>query len=237
MPWNLFLIPLVAGYYLYTRSNYLKFRQRKVDRQRLIFDSILWGILLTIISFIIGGTANYFAPRIVTWSLNQLPLKGDYAGTVLGTLILSFLIVQCGNRWFCKDGNPQILAAIRAEGSQLEKLIAQTYNTLHLLQFTLDSGKFYVGWVSALPVPRASNYIKMIPAFSGYRDSVDQSLVFTTQYLEVYASYVKEGRVKDLKDVQTTLIITMDNVITLSTFDIDTYRRFNTNSVDDPKAP
>ena len=46
MPWNLLLLNLVAGYYLLTRSHYFKFEQQRLDRQRLIFESILLGVAL-----------------------------------------------------------------------------------------------------------------------------------------------------------------------------------------------
>lgn len=44
MPWNIIILHLVAGYYISTRSYYFKFKHQRLDRQRLIFESVLLGV-------------------------------------------------------------------------------------------------------------------------------------------------------------------------------------------------
>ncbi len=50
---------------------------------------------------------------------------------------------------------------------------------------------------------------------------------FTTHYLSVYSEYVKEGRIKNIEELDVDLIITLDNLITVSYFDVEIYDRFN----------
>lgn len=50
MPWNLLVLPLAAAYYILTRCDLLKYKQQRLDRQRLIFESVLLGSFLLAIS-------------------------------------------------------------------------------------------------------------------------------------------------------------------------------------------
>ena len=60
---------------------------------------------------------------------------------------------------------------------------------------------------------------------SGYRDET-KMMIFTTHYLSVYSECVQEGRVQDIKELDIDLIITLDNVVSVSYFDIEMYDRF-----------
>ncbi|AKP51555.1 hypothetical protein [Cyclobacterium amurskyense] len=164
MPWNLLILPLLGGYYLLFRFNKFKFKQQRLDRQRLVFDTILIGTWLLFFSFI-------------------------------------------------------------------ELLLRSSFKDAKLLEFTLDTDKFYIAWVKELPIPTVSNYIRVIPVFSGYRD-VQKKLVFTTHYLDVYSEYVEEVKFQSLYELDVDLIITLDNLVTVSYFDIEMYERFNKPSAD-----
>ena len=77
MPWNLLILPLVAGYYLLTRSYYFKYEQQRLDRQRLIFESVLLGVALAVFTYIIRIIAESFPPtkEIILVIYDFLPLK------------------------------------------------------------------------------------------------------------------------------------------------------------------
>ncbi len=53
MPWNLLLLPLVAGYYIFTRSYFFKFKQQRLDQQRLIFESIIWAVIASVTTYLL----------------------------------------------------------------------------------------------------------------------------------------------------------------------------------------
>lgn len=231
MPWNLLILPLVAGYYLLTHSNYFKYKQQRLDKQRLIFDSVLLGIALIVLTFLIRFFVEWKFEAIITTIHAYFPLKTPFLGTAFATLLVSIFIAEVGNRTTHKDRNKEIKKAIKSVGNELELLLKSSFTDSKLLEFTLDSGKFYIAWVKELPIPTVTNYIRVIPAFSGYRDDAKR-LVFTTQYLSVYAEYnIAEGKVQDIKELDVDLIITLDNVVTVSYFDIDMYERFNNKSV------
>ena len=100
-----------------------------------------------------------------------------------------------------------------------------------MIQLTLKNDKSYVGWMKSLPIPTHSNYISILPVYSGYRTKDTKELVFTTQYLDVYASYIKDGDVLDIRDL-TTQVIKIDEIVTANKFDQDMYDRFSAGIVD-----
>ena len=62
-------------------------------------------------------------------------------------------------------------------GNEFELLLSSSFFYAHLLQFTMDSGKFYIDWVKELPKPFTTSYIRITPVFSGYRKADDKELV------------------------------------------------------------
>lgn len=225
MPWNLLILPLVGGYYIISRYNYFKFKQQRLDRQRLIFDSVIMGVVLISATFIVRVLVEFIAPTAIDWVYQFFPVQVPFIGTTFTSLLLAFLFVEIGNKTFCKDRRKQIEKAIKKVGNELELILSSSFRHSKLLEFTLDTNKFYIGWVKELPIPTVSDYIRIIPVFSGYRDE-EKRFVFTTHYLNVYGEYIQEGRIRDIKELETDLILTLDNVVSLSYFDIEMYERF-----------
>lgn len=225
MPWNLLIFPLAAGYYLLTRSYLVKFRQQRLDRYKLIFESVLYGTVISGAAYILRLTFNYFFPETFTIISESFPLKVPYTITALSTLVLSILFVEISNRFFLNEKD-YIEKAIDDVGNEFELLMKASVEDKGLLLFTLSSQKCYVGWVKELPIPSVSNYVRIIPAVSGYRTD-EMKLVFTSQYLEVYAQYIKEGKITKIDDLNTDLVIDLSNVISVSYFDFEVYQKFN----------
>jgi hypothetical protein len=226
MPWNLLLLPLVAGYYIFTKSYLFKFRQQRLDQQRLIFESIILAVIASIITYLL----RLFYESITSVEFQQLiykaiPIKSTYAGTSLCVLLLSIGFTEISNLFL--DEKKRVTKAIKSIGNEFELLLESSFTENKLLSFTLDNGKIYIAWVKELPIPSVSKYVRIIPIISGYRDD-QKNVVFTTHYLSVYAEYIQEGRVKSIEELDTDLILNSDNIVTVSFFDIDMYAVFNT---------
>jgi hypothetical protein len=226
MPWNLLIIPLVAGYYFLTRSNYSKFRQQRLDRQRLVFDSVIYGMALLFVAFAVTTILTLAYPDRIEKFRWFLPLGADYFGTSCLSLVFAFILAQGGNKYIWKDRDSQLQQAIRRVGNEMELMLLSSFVEKKLLLFTLENGKFYIAWAKELPIPNVANYVRIIPAFSGYRTE-SQELEFTTQYLSVYAQYIKEGQAQSIDDLDIDLTIAVSKIVSLSNFDIDMYERFN----------
>lgn len=224
MPWNLLILNLVAGYYLLTRSYYFKFEQQRLDRQRLIFESVLLGVALTITSYVLRIIFEYVSPGIFKAVYSEFPIKTPFVGTSFCTILLSIILAKGGN--IILDKEKFIKKAIKDVGNEFELLMKSSFTNKNLLQFTLDNDKFYVAWVKELPTPSISNYVRVIPALSGYRNT-EKELIFTSHYLSVYSEYIKEGKVTNIVELNTDLVIDLDNIVTVSNFDLEMYQRFN----------
>lgn len=104
------------------------------------------------------------------------------------------------SRFFISTQNA-IINAIEKNQDELELLIKRSWYSTYpkkitskgviSLAITLKSGKVYIGYANALPVPSKTNYVSLLPLFSGYRDGKTHELVFTTQYVDIYAEIIK----------------------------------------------
>ncbi len=167
---------------------------------------------------------NFLTPDLLAYISTNLPVKTPFFGTTSMSLLVAVCATELANLF--TNRNKAIKKALLSSGNEFELLLGSSFSEAHLLQFTLDSGKFYIGWVKELPKPFTTNYIRITPAFSGYRDE-RKELVFTTQYLTVYASYIEDGSVTNTKDLKTDLVLKVDKINSVSYFDIDMYARFN----------
>lgn len=163
-------------------------------------------------------------PEIITKTYEAFPYKVPYTLTSISTLFLAFIFSKIGNYFL--DEEKYIKKAIKDIGNELELMLKSSFSDKLLLQFTLDNDKFYFAWVKELPIPSISNYVRIIPAISGFRDK-EKDLIFTCQYLSVYSEYIAEGKVTDIKELKTDLIIDFNNIISVSYFDSEMYSRFN----------
>ncbi|MBL4862505.1 MAG: hypothetical protein JKY09_05755, partial [Crocinitomicaceae bacterium] len=153
-----------------SQLNRFKFRQQRLDRQRLIFDSIIVGIILLGSAIIIRYLVTLLLPGQIDLLYSHFPIKTPYIGTAISSLMIAIITLIIGNGLIYRDKKKQIQRAIKSVGNELELLLRSSFKDQKLLEFTLDTGKVYVVWVKELPIPLVSNYIRVIPVFSGYRD-------------------------------------------------------------------
>jgi hypothetical protein len=225
MPWNFLIFPLVAGYYVLTRSYFFRFKQQRFETQRLIFESVILSVAVTIITYSIRILIEYFFPTLINSLYSFIPIKSPYVGTAVFTLLLAVLFSELINFFFLNK-EKHITKAIKNVGNEFELILASSFTEGLLLQFTLDTDKFYIAWVKELPIPSISNYIRLTPAISGYRNN-EKELIFTSQYLSVYVEYINEGKIKDIEQLKTDLVLNLKNIISVSYFDPEMYNRFN----------
>lgn len=140
MPYNLWILPLVSGYFFITNYDYYKYEYQRLNSKRLIFHSIITGILL-------------------------------------------FLFV-----------------------------------------YTLKNNKVYVGFTEEIPPPHETNYLKIIPIVSGYRDSETKQITFTTEYYNALDYYGKNPEKYNNFDMD--IIIKQNEILTAGIFDSDIYEQF-----------
>ncbi|WP_145861378.1 hypothetical protein [Pedobacter suwonensis] len=225
MPFNLLLFPLVGGYYILIRFRYLRYVQYRLESQRILLNAAFAGILLLGACFILRAIFIAIWPEMIEYLSKSLPIHTPYFGTTSLSLFVAVAATEIANLFI--NRLKAIKKAIATSGNEFELLLSSSFFDAHLLQFTMDSGKFYIGWVKELPKPFTTSYIRITPAFSGYRRTDDKELVFTTQYLTVYASYIEDGSVANTNELKTDLVLKADKINSVSFFDMDMYNRFN----------
>jgi hypothetical protein len=114
-------------------------------------------------------------------------------------------------------------------GNEFERLCESCYSNAEMVQLTLQNDKCYAGWILSLPIPTHSNYITILPAVSGYRSKLKKKLVFTTQYLDVYSSYIRDASIFDIREL-TQLVIKIEDIVSANPFDTEMYGRFKGNT-------
>lgn len=225
MPWNLLLFPLVAGYYIFTKSYYFKFKQQRLDQQRLVFESIILGVIASVITYAFSLVYQSIASAGFQKGVYDLiPIKSPYAGTSLFILIFSIGFTEVSNLFL--DKKKHVVKAVKSIGNEFELMLNSSFTDNKQLLFTLNNGKIYIAWVKELPIPAVSKYVRIIPIISGYRDE-QKNVIFTTHYLSVYAEYINNGKVKSIEELDTDIILNSEDIVTVSFFDIDMYSVFN----------
>jgi hypothetical protein len=225
-PVNLLIFPIIGGYYILIKAELFRYRQQRLEPQKLIFNSFLGGIILMISSWIITGVISCVFPAFTEEIRKFYPIKAEYFGTCVCSFLLAIVFTQISNVIVSK--NKYVSKAIHKIGNEFERLCESCYRNVDMIQVTLKNDKCYVGWIQSLPIPTHSSYITLLPVYSGYRTKETKELKFNTQYLDVYASYVKDGEVQDVREI-TSLVIKIDEIVSANKFDPDMYDRFKGN--------
>lgn len=223
MPFNLLIFPILGGYYLLIRSELFRYLHQRIDRQKLIFNSIIAGVGLLILAFILKTVWIFASPLTAGWCRDQVPIPLPYAGTTLLSFFLGIAFAEISNLVINKK--KCIRFAIQEIGSELELLLDYCANEDELVQITLKNDKVYVGWVLTLPIPQHSSFVKIAPAFSGVRNKESKTIEFTTAYLDVYSTYISKGKATNVK-LLSNLVIKTEEILSATRFDIDMYERF-----------
>lgn len=113
---------------------------------------------------------------------------------------------------------------ISRQGNELEQFLLEAFILSKFVQLTLKNNKVYVGFVVELRGPKENNYVKILPVISGYRDSLNKILRFTTPYFEAIKFFNKDKN-SDAGDLR--MIIKQNEILTASFFDPKIYHKIN----------
>lgn len=225
MPFNLLLFPLVGGYYIIANSELFKYKTQRLHNERLIFNSVIAGCILLSVCFILKWLSYLCVNDLIRQIWNLLPIKQDYFGVTIFSFLIGIAATEFINL-FIKEVS-QIKKAIDKIGNDLEKLLLYSADNRELIQVTLKNDKVYVGICGRIPVPDKTTYIDLIPFFSGYRDPTTKNITFTTDYLDVYSEFVKEGKIMAIQDLGVNTIIRTDEILSAGRFDPEVYEKFS----------
>ena len=169
MPYNLLLLPLIGGFLFVHLTHYFRFAAQRLDGYRLLFQAAIAGVGLSILgrltTFLLGLTP-LGKPLQTYWSIfSPFPFSGTSAISLLlgpvGALLVNLFIKK----------NKAKAMEINARGNFLLRLLDEAATKKRLISLTLDSRKWYVGWVVESPnLDPLEQYFRLLPFISGYRD-------------------------------------------------------------------
>lgn len=198
---DLLLLPLIGGYVFLITSYFTKFYHQRLDRQRLIFNSVIAGILISIIGLYLNEllkTECFICFRKFFKSL--LPIK--YSGLTVSFYIflISYPLAKIVNKLFPK--NIALYWNIQKWGDEFEKLFWDSLgDENNILMITTKSNKVYVGYITNVSEPLKNSHITILPSMSGYRDKDTQVFKITTDYTDTLEDYFKENKTNILEEV------------------------------------
>ena len=225
MNWSLILLPLLGGYFHLSKSIKTKFFYRRIERQRLIFDSLLVGFIYTIIGYLSWAILSYLCKDFTEFlfvligfnSTHFIPLSISLIAAILNTYAFNFL-----NR---RDANWFLSRVILKTGNSLQKDLMESYFFQRLIMVALQNGKVYVGFAGELNEPNIeSSYIRMVLFYSGYRThNMDISLE---------TDYNLKFDEKELEEDDITMITLKESEILSSTFfNQNVFKRLNNGTL------
>lgn len=229
MPFNLLLFPLVGGYYIIANSEWFRYKTQRLQSERPIFNSVIAGCILLSVCFGLKWVALFLAKDLIVNLYGLLPIRNqDYFGVTIFSFLLGIGATEISNLKI--DETLHIKKAIRKIGNDLEKLLLFSVDQRELILVTQKNEKVYVGMCTRIPIPDKTTYIEIIPFFSGFRDPVDRTLTFNTDYSGVYADYIKQGLILSIEELNVSVIIRTDEILTASRFEYDMYDKFNSKN-------
>ncbi len=212
MSWSILLLPLLGGYYFLSKSIKWKHFYKRIDRQRLIFDSLLVSFIYFSASFIIWRAAMFLWDTEVNEVLTTNSLDIPY----LLPSILAFLIAithttifnyvkKSEENWFLSE-------MIRKTGNALQIDFLESYLFGEIVMITLKNGKVYVGLIAELREPHPeSSFIRIILFYSGYRTETFDVCLIKDYNLNLYS-------LREKKEAALVTVVVAESEILSMTF-------------------
>lgn len=180
--------------------------------------------LLEIPHLFVGYGVYDFAGKLIDFLEQRSPAFGQWIAR-LGKTVLTPLEVA-SRAWV------RFLFERAIRDSDFERLLARAMFRDMPIMFTLDTGKVYVGWVVRAINPRdVPREVRILPMLSGYRNSDDHTVVFTTNYHEVLKT-VADSLTPFLNHLVAgdfEVVIPSGRIMSSHLFDVDAYLRFQDN--------
>jgi hypothetical protein len=169
MPYNLLILPLIGGFLFVHVAHYFRFAAQRMDGYRLLFQAAIAGVALSIVGRLADILIGLSPIGHPLWNLWNTFSPFPYSATSAISLLLGPVFALLLNLFISREKAKDM--EIRAHGSSLLKLLHRAANEKRLISLTLDSRKWYVGWVAESPnLDPLEQYFKLLPFISGYRD-------------------------------------------------------------------
>jgi hypothetical protein len=187
MPQGLLLLPLLGGFAFLHLSHLYRFKAQRYDGYRLLLASASVGAALLLLG------------RALVLLFGQIAFLGEWAGRVWFTLspfphsdscawslVLGPVLAAVVNRMYSLEEAKNKQLDDTKQADAFTRLLHDAARHTRLISVTLDSRKWYVGYVAESPnLHPEEKYFRLLPIISGYRDKDTLGTVRTVFYEDV----------------------------------------------------
>ena len=227
---DLLLLPLLGGYIFLITFTLTKFYHQRIERQRLIFNSLILAFFVSIIGLLFDEYVLKSTCLINYREAMGKLLPIEYSGLNQSILIflISYPLAKLLN--LITSNRFMLNYVVNKWGDEYEKLFWSSLQSKNdedkLLMITTKSNKVYVGYVNRISEPINNSHITVIPNFSGYRDKETQQFKFTTDYISVLQHFINNDE-EELIDEKMGILIPKSEIVLVSKFDYNVFNRFH----------
>ncbi|WP_340106702.1 hypothetical protein [Rhodohalobacter sp. 8-1] len=227
---NTILIPVLGGFIFVKYSYLTRFRAVRDNGYVILFKSAVVGLSFYGFSFLLWRAAildEYANPKIPEW----IEFLHDFlAHPELLPALLSLVFIGTALTTFnyILDKDEMKKRIIRQDDDAFEMTLLKSFERNSEVLITLDSRKVYMGKVTDtyFCVNDEIQSIMLNPLSSGYRDSINFKIEFTTYYGEIYKQIIDKPEEFDVKVSDFSVAIRYDKIVSVSPFDPKTYTKF-----------
>jgi hypothetical protein len=187
VPWNEFLLPVLAGYIFINLFNLTKFRAQRQDGYRLLIESLFYGVAIFTIARILAIwiDRSYRIMALEQW-LRDNGMMYPLAGTTFLAVLIALVLALLCNLVIRAERAKRIL--VKRHDNGFLRLFHRAAAEYRMVSVTLSNRKVYIGYVFRIPnLSPEEQFVGLLPVVSGYRDKDTLRLVLTTNYGPVLA--------------------------------------------------
>lgn len=209
-----FVAPLIGGYWFLLTCNYTKFIVKEDSGYHLFFKSSMAAVIFLIVANVTIFIVNFFSDETTSSFLKTaselIPRGFDF--TSILAMFIGFALGYVLN-YFFYNASKELTRAAEDRGKYLFLMAQEAFEKSMMIEVTLNSGKVYIG--SPLSeIPFESEYLRMIPYFSGYREKETKKLIVSNVYAEEIESILTKNQNDDAqKSLQKFRVIILTNEI------------------------
>lgn len=188
MPLNILILPLLGGFLFIHTWNKTSAQVRTYSGNRLLFFAALSGACFLAIAYVAAQVLSLVVPQLWVYGWVAFLPKIDYLTSSLSTLPLAYVSARLLNLCPAYRVHTVAEADVLTFGTELDLLVHDVWKHKKLLQVTLKSRKVYIGQCLQGAKPHEETpYLKLLPFFSGHRDSERLNLCLDRDYISAYA--------------------------------------------------
>lgn len=181
----------------------------------LYFRTVVAGLVLLSLAYVLI-TADFLSFLPLDWLngvLKNLPILSFLIAFIL--LALRAIVVWFGNKYNLGWAHKLQLSKFNERG--FDQYIYEKIYATQMVLITLENQKVYAGWPFEVPNNEDKKWLCFATQLSGYRYT-DSTVKFQTNYSKVF----DEPLLK-----RNLMIISVEKIVSVQPFDIETYLRFN----------